>query len=144
MYLELLDVPPAISDMSTICLTETNLQDIWCAFQTFACIPLECQSQIFSFEYYYSMEYEQLSITFRRNFYIPFEDDPNVLIPLCFAVGTDYSITKPAGYKYIFFLTEVEANVDKAVQSYCNEVEQYRLFWEPFLMIEPSQVSVFQ
>jgi hypothetical protein len=143
-YLKLLGITNYIPDTSTTYLQGIHLQQLWRAFQEFSRIPLECQSQIFSFEYHYSELEKTLSIIFRRNFYIPFEDDPDALCPLCFEVGANYFIAHPLNYEYIFFITEVETDLNWAIHIYCNEVEKYRPYWEPFLDINPSEAYVFQ
>ncbi|MBN1311677.1 MAG: hypothetical protein JXB30_09675 [Anaerolineae bacterium] len=131
-YLELLGISNYVPDAPTTYLKETHLQELWCAFQAFARIPLECHSQHFCFEYYFGgVEQEQLSIAFRRNFYVPIEDNPENLIPLGFEVAADYLIPRPMDYARIFFVTEVETDLDEAVQKYCNEVESHRLSWGP-------------
>lgn len=112
-----------------------------------------CEHQIFGFKYHYSADQQCLSICFRCNFYIPFEeyeDEPEIegsegaLLPLCFEVAAMYRIPRPEAYEYRFFLTEVAGDLAQAAQEYGDEVERYRPIWGPLLEEEPSEVWVFQ
>jgi hypothetical protein len=143
-FVGLVGIDHEIPNTPSVSPGDIKLQSIWQAFLSFARIPLECQSQIFSFEFYYNDDEKCLYITFRRNFYIPFEEEPDALIPLCFEAGTIYRMLRPIPYEPIFLLVEVETDLDQAVEKYFKGVENYRSYWGPFLEVAPVDAFVFQ
>jgi hypothetical protein len=144
VFLQLLDVSDAETESLTIILPpNVSLQTMWNAFKSFITIPLEQATQVFAFECHYS-DNHQLSLSFKRNMYTPFEDDSDAVYPLNVDVTALYSLPKPEIYEYIFFTEEVIESVEQAVSNYIRRVESYSMLWNFLSTVKPTEITLFQ
>lgn len=146
VFLALLGLPAQAVDQATIPIPPLPAVQFWTAFKQFAVLPLDGLQQGFIFESgIFPAEGEQhFVMAFRRYFFLPFDDDPDVLFQLCFEGSLLYPPNAAFELESIWFQVEVETDLVQAADAFIRRVEEQHDLWQLVTEHVPVATYIFQ
>ncbi|NJM05805.1 hypothetical protein HC891_05815 [Candidatus Gracilibacteria bacterium] len=147
VFLSLLGLPAQAVDQATIPIPPLPAAQLWAAFKRFAVLPLDALQQGFIFEsgiFPAQGDTQQFVMTFRRYFFLAFDDDLDTFFQLCFETCLVYAADEAFRPWSIWFQVEVETDLIQAVDEFIRRVEEQHDLWQLVTQHEPVDAYIFQ